>query len=722
MKIPFINPRHHGGAGLLGRLGLLLLALLPLPALSQDTSPGTVAVYPASAFAPGDFVSNSGAYNYDSGLNKQLLSITTHFGAIPNDSTKASANTKAFRDAFDFIKERQQFYSNGDNCEAPSAQWIIYVPNGTYYVNDTLSYRGTAYTYFRGVRLIGQSRANTIIKLVDNASGFNNAASPKAVIAFDSPSSTFNNWQGHNMLKNIKIDVGSGNAGAVGVDFFSPNSGRIDNVFIYSQGGTNQWAGAIGLRFRIGIVHGYISNVTISGFDVGISLEPYHMCHPTLENITLNNQKFAAIKAVDGGASMRHINSTQNRAGAADAAGIVIDSASSTSAGSHLTVIDSNFASTRTPASSHPAINLVGNGGLTGFLFARNVTTSGYTERVLKDNNVELTTSGTNIAEYVSDRKFRFSSTFPSENVSMGMTIEETPSIASNTAVNSDWITAGVGDGATDDTDAIQTAMDSGKPVIYFPKQKYRIDGMINVPESVKRIELMATAFVGSPTAYFNVDKTSTDPLLISDLNDAPAALVRLSSNRTLVLDSNRQSNVRNNGTTGQNIFVNNGNKFLKVAGTSTALSNMNAWCRFVNTEDKANANWTVNAGGVMWVLGYKCEGPTINFQVNPGGILEVLGGIANQYTQNSADWDFNDDPHPYDAPVVNIDGHITYVGYTNGPPSPSAPYFENLVGTTQGGTTKMISTSSPNVPFREGRPNQFAMPLYNAYDPAVIP
>lgn len=722
------------------RLLLIILAGLSTSArllALGDSTPSINAVFPSGAFAPSDIKTNSA--RWDGNADKKVLNVKTHFGAVGNGTTD---DTAAFIAMFNFLYDRLQQAEmvdgsqNGSNCEEPNAQWIMYVPNGTYRVSDTIQHTKTVWTYFRGVRLIGQSRSGTIIKLDDNADDFDGAGgTTKPVLSFENVGQDFNNWQGHNMLKNLTIDVGSGNPGAVGVDFYSANTGRIDNVTIKSTGGANNYQGAIGLHLRIGIVHGYFTNLTIDGFDVGIKLVPFHMCNPAFEHVTLRNQKTAAIQALDGGASFRDVYSTQGRSDSgADACGILLaNDSGNAQGGAHVIIVDSSLVSTRSGGTSQPAINIAGTSDTdtnSGHLFARGIDVGGYSIGVKKGGVNKVTGD---ITEYVSGPVSKYNSGTPS--ISMNLPVENVPFVAWETTTGN-WASpddffgshGGAGNGTADDTAAAQAALDSGATIVYFPMQKYRITGVLSVPATVKRIELMATEFVGTaPAAYFDVDEASSSPLLVADINDATThKLVRLSANRTLVLDSNRMSGMVNNGTTDQRVYVNNANRFLK-GGFN--LTNMKAWCRFLNTEDKAQPNWIVDSGGVMWVLGFKCEGATINFKVQNAGILEVLGGIMNQANGSVAEWDdFNNDPTPNNAGNVNLSSHLSLVACTSGLPDTaySKPRrFLNLVGDKQGSSSPVMFLAT-NFPLRAAsspnRPNLRVVPLYNSYTNSAIP
>lgn len=707
-----------------------LAALAPFSSFaSGDKNPAVNTVYPAAAFAAADVKTNSA--RWDGVDDPKVLNVKTHFLAAGNGTTD---DTQKFIDMFNFVAERERLWSQANGGATsenePKTQWIMYVPDGTYKISDTIQ-ATTAWAATMsgasgdlvGIRLIGQSRAGTKLVLTNGASGFNSAASPKPVLAINHYTGiTFNNAVGHNIVRNLTIDVGSNNPGAVGIDFVSANTGRIDNVTLKSS--DPNFAGAVGLHLRIGIVHGYFSNLTIDGFDTGIKCVPYHQCAPAIEHVTLRNQKIAAIHAIAGGGSFRDIDSSQARAD--DAVGILVADAAGTGpeGGAHVIVIDSTLRSTKSGGSAQPAIKIVGADPDCGHVFARGIDTTGYVAGVKKNNVVPPGQAGPTITEYVSDHVVKFNGSSP--NISMNLPVENTPFVASETNA-AKWITAGAGDGSTDDTAAIQNVLNANPTatVLYFPKQQYKITGTITVPANLTRIELMATEFVGTAPAngYFDVTAASANPLLVADINDAVSQrLVRVSANRTVVLDSNRFSSVVNNGTTGQRIYLNNANKFLKFP---TLLTNMKAWCRFLDTEDKSNANWTVDTGGVMWVLSFKCEGATVNYKVQGGGILEVLGGIMNQANGTQPEWDqfnnldpLNPNPPPNNVANINLGSHLSFLGVTNG--LNDTRRFANLVGDVQGATTTMFADTAfaPRKTFTTPpRPDCWVVGLYNSYN-----
>jgi hypothetical protein len=79
-----------------------------------------------------------------------------------------------------------------------------------------------------------------------------------------------------------------------------------------------------------------------------------------------------------------------------------------------------------------------------------------------------------------------------------------------------------VGDGVTDSTEAIQKALDSGKPYIFFGSGHYLVNGQVKVPATVKLIDFMfCDLFVGEAlqrgdfSSFLLIDEESSEPLCL---------------------------------------------------------------------------------------------------------------------------------------------------------------------------------------------------------------
>jgi hypothetical protein len=74
------------------------------------------------------------------------------------------------------------------------------------------------------------------------------------------------------------------------------------------------------------------------------------------------------------------------------------------------------------------------------------------------------------------------------------------------------------GDGLTDDTEAVQRAMNSGKPVVWFPKACYVINGTVAIPATVREVAfLWSSVYRTDPAQPTNLTAQQAGELLIKD-------------------------------------------------------------------------------------------------------------------------------------------------------------------------------------------------------------
>lgn len=694
-------------------------AVEPRRLLSGDTIPGINAVFPATAFMHVD----PSARLIDVTKLSQIDAIDGP-DATPNDSH--DDDSRAFVAALDFIKAQQVADAGTENSptRSPDTSYVLYVPEGVFHVEDTIEYSGAPYDFWVQMRIIGQSRDGSIIRLKDDQAGFG-ASTRKAVIDFsqrtgDDPDARgLNNWPAQNVLRHLTVDVGDDNPGAVGVDFFGANNAEIHDVSIISGDGQ----GEIGLHLPIGIASGYFHDVTIDGFDRGVLMHPYHFADPAIENITLRNQNDVGIRVVNSTPSIRSLYSDNS-----------VPALDLTDGGAHVVLIDSKLVG---GASDVPAIRLDDTGtdrdaepvafqdrggpssGIeVGHLFARDVRIDGYASAVEKDGVVAV--EGTFIDEYVSDASIGFDA---DQRVrSMHLPVKATPQKLW-TSVMSQWSSpndfGAVGDGVTDDTAAVQAAFsDPATRIVFFPSAQYRITSTIDIPAHVDRVHGMFTSLSGRPGgSYFKIAQNEATPLVVDDFYSVvDARMVDHAEPRTLVLDTIRSTNLYSNTDDAPqrgDLFVNNVNAYGKTEASRAV--DQNVYARFINTEYKGGANFLVGDGGVMWVLGYKVEGGTINFDVEAGGALEVLGGTANQFGQSTFD-----DGASQDIVVTSNDGNLSVILNSNGPNSGNFLGFETVLVDNQNGNTSTVLHS--DLPDRQGRLNEWLIPLYVSYDLDDLP
>ena len=346
---------------------------------------------------------------------------------------------------------------------ALKANRYIYLPRGTYLVSDTLT------TSPKRAIVQGESQTGSIIQLKNNAPGFTDASAPRPLITTFEGNSTGQAFQ--NMVQNLTVDVGTGNAGAIGIRLTNNNQGGVQDVTIRSsdpiyQGRTGlaltkQWPGP-----------GLIKNVTIDGFSCGIRVANPEYSY-VFEKITLRNQIQVGISNNANILSIRQLNSV-NKAPAIQNTGddrsIVMILDSSLTGGSNTTSAIANQ---------------------TGTLYARNITTSGYRSAI---QNGYSMIPGNTVREYVSKNG---ASLFSSKPSSLNLPIQDTPSTDYGNV--SDWVSVtqfgANGNDKRDDTIAIQQALNSGKSTVYFPRGNYKISDTLRVGNTVKVINGMYSTF-----------------------------------------------------------------------------------------------------------------------------------------------------------------------------------------------------------------------------------
>jgi hypothetical protein len=159
---------------------------------------------------------------------------------------------------------------------------------------------------FHRLAFQGEDRANTTIRLIDNAPLFQNTASARAVIQTRNLPPDFNDGF-LNSIYNLTVNSGSGNPGATGIAWMECNVGTIRDVSIVSadkQGVTglfcDGWPGP-----------GYVKNVLVDGFNLGISMRG-NLHSITFEDITVRNQATYGFSNGANGAFINNLTSVNN--------------------------------------------------------------------------------------------------------------------------------------------------------------------------------------------------------------------------------------------------------------------------------------------------------------------------------------------------------------------------------------------------------------------------
>ena len=545
------------------------------------------------------------------------------------------------------INVKTQFGAKGDGLsddtaairaaiEGPGPRWlapvrVIYFPKGTYLVSDTLDWLGPAKNWRSRVTFQGENERATVIRLKDNSPGYQDPGTPKAMIR---PGS-FEPWNKNdgsgyngffNYIFDLTVDTGSGNPGAIGIDYLGNNICGLEDVTIRTSDA--QKRGVAGLSMTRNYVGPcYYRRLTVTGFDIGIVTAKTEYSH-TFEHVVLSDQRVAGIENSSNVLSIRDLKS-QNSVPALR---------NKTSLGL-VTLIDSTL-SGRAGASAA----IENEGGI----FLRHVSVSGYVKSLTDHDGATLT--GT-IAEFASPAAEPGAK---NPAASLDLAIEEPPEDVNPEPAS--WLSV-VAEGADptghgDSTQAIQLALDSDARVVYFPVGLYLITDTIHIRKGTRRLFGRSATLVPH-SAKFG-DPQNPAPVLRFESQTADLAIEGLSfgnftmnfypgavmiedaSPRTLTLrhldmESNYQAAyVTGSGGTGR-VFIED------VAGAPWFFRGpQKIWARQLDLEVRGEK--AVVDGAQLWVMGVKTERPGTVIRAIDGAALEVIGGLLYPLRATPAD------------------------------------------------------------------------------------
>lgn len=483
---------------------------------------------------------------------------------------------------------------------------ILYFPKGTYLVSDTLSHKLENLKNIllgiptmeinRQIYIKGEDKDNTVIKLKDNCPGFEFGNS-KPVISYIMTEKS--NIAMTNMLSDITIDCGAGNPGAVGLNFYSNNSGAVRNVNIISSDPESR--GYCGLN--TGRTECYIKNLYIDGFDYAVKVT--NSTTPiAIENLTIKNQKVTGVYMQDSNVSVRNFVSENKieafRCEGSRSLAAIIDGK----------CIGGDGVST--------AIKII-----SGEAYIRNILTDGYRWPLwigILCFHFDPYLDEVNTA----DKSYKIRET---DKLSLNLPIEDAPEDflpdgSDDIAFADDY--GAIGDGKTDSTAAIQKAMHSGKPYVCFGKGHYLVSKTIEIPQSVKTVDFMYCDFYSTKslteakgTGLFKVTGESEAHLTLKNVFTWEKffgyfRFIDHASKRTLVLkDLHTQcAGMYFNSVSGGKLFVENcactmgGNDYCTVSPFE--FKEQKVWCRNINPE-RGDVQ-ILNDGSDLWIMGMKTE------------------------------------------------------------------------------------------------------------------
>jgi Pectate lyase superfamily protein len=570
---------------------------------------------------------------------------------------------------------------------------ILYFPAGTYLVSDSLEWRDGEGVWQPFLTFQGQGRDLTVIRLDDGAEGFGDPAQPRGVIV--TGSGLFNgeataggkDYEGlgegneafRNFIFDLTIDTGVDNPGAVGVDLLANNNGGMVNVTIRSEDGQ----GAVGLSMiRRWPGPALIKNVQIEGFDYGVKTAhtEYGL---TFEHLALVDQRVAGIHNDGNVLSIRKLTSQNS-----------VPAIENVSPQGLVVLVQGEL------GGGAPEVSAIEN---EAHLYVREVETYGYQSAISG-------TEGASVSEFSTSNLIDESSI--SSSSSLGLPIEETP-VVSSTDLN-DW--ANVTDtnyagGANpydneDDTTAIQAALDSGNPTIYFPSAgqpwegRYLVGDTLVVPPSVERI-LGMESFLAPVLGNNFQDPSQPRPLIRIEGGEAGQVVslerfrfgrheaelpgmiwIEHASPRTAVV---RHVILGGSDHIGYLGLPESGPLFLEDYCCSNIHvdDTQGVWARQLNLErDKLMVR---NQATPLWILGIKTEFPATVIETSGGGETEVLGGLLYPAREVSSDT----------PAFMNLDSRHSLIYAVSAYVTPTNNYAIQIQETDDGLTSQLLTTEA---------------------------
>jgi hypothetical protein len=502
---------------------------------------------------------------------------------------------------------------------------FVYLPCGTYRITRTLVLKPPGdgkEGSMVGPWLWGQDRDKTVIRLADGAEGFGDPAKPReAIRGLSRPDGARMNADFFDRtIVNLTIDTGK-NPGAVGIKFYSNNTGLMQDVVIRGDG-------ACGLDLGFNDQNGpcLVQDVAIEGFAIGIRTD-HILNSQTLSRVTVRGARQVGllhrgqVLAVEG----LHVIG----------APLAIDSGGNGA----LVLVDSVLEG---PAGAKgPAIKLQ-----KGHLYAARLAAKGFAPAIEAAGAPGGNDEGPNVAEYTSHGVEVLGSGSPKAGLLLKP--EREPDVPfSNKA--EDWVCANdfgakAGD-EDDDAPAFQRAVDeaarkgattvyilggkSGDPNWYWMKQDVRVHGSVervmgfgfvrilggsskdpNYPENLAKFVVDADPKGPKTVVFQHLQVFSPWPSFGIEARAAGRTLVCRTTGGTVIARPNTR------------VFMTNcvGHAYQEAGST--------IWARQWNTEggpEKVQVN-TRNDGGQLWVLGMKTEAKSIKLSTLRGGRSEVLG------------------------------------------------------------------------------------------------
>jgi hypothetical protein len=546
---------------------------------------------------------------------------------------------------------------DGYSKEHPYQTRIIYFPSGTYRVSDTILRKTPDGLFEPNLILIGESRANTVIRLSDRTLGYGDPAYPKAVIYTSSglkytqdPHDGGRDYLGKgegneafgNTVENLTIDVGFGNPGAIGIDFLANNAGAVRNVTITTAG-----EASVGLSMvRRWPGPALVSDVSIVGFDIGIDIA-WTELSMTFDKVRIEGSRLYGMRNTSNIVSFSDLLITTK-----GGYGLANLSSDGLMVGIGARISGRGYA---------PLLN-------SGTVNFKDVSAKEFTTDKSAPVNDHLDGVFQSSQKILSQAKWQLPVLSPPE---------PEPESAAGTG---EWTNVekfgAVASARVDSTAAFISAFKSDARVIYIPTGQYLVSGPIIVGDNIERIEgMFSTISTGVNRQAMDVDyalfrssPTRRKPLFIRRL------IVEKYGNMSVIIDHYSKAELIMSDIIGLNgarllyrpeqggrVFADN-----TAAGLIEVSGGAGVWLRQLNTEGRGLR--IVNHGTPLWILGVKAEQTNTLVQNVAGADTEIVGGLVYRVFGN-------DEQMPL---FVNVNGRLA-ASYAEEAFRPDAIYSVHL-------------------------------------------
>jgi len=349
-----------------------------------------------------------------------------------------------------------------------------------------------------------------------------------------------------------------------------------------------------------------------------------------------------------------------------------------------------------------------------GYLHLRDVVSSGYRCAVL-DRGHDV--AGSKQAEYVSDPSVGL---FDNRGTGLHLPVRETPSALDPDFSHWTSVTThgAIPDDGQDDTQAIQSALDSGATTICLPGGTWHIKDTL-VMRGAARWLLCGNAILLPTKDHRFADRSALHPVLriahtdvggevyiervesrMHEAGGEGSVFIKHASPRTLVVRASQPCA----GLAPYRSMLGCGDLFLEDVATHSHNRSswrfdfpQHIWARQLNVElnDHEAGSNIRNRGATLWILGLKTEDGHVVIDTSAGGSTEVLGACL--YPAGRV-------PPPGTAAFISTDSRVSLSWFFCG--SPGGPY-PTWVREVRNGVTRELTTAG----LPDGRDR--ALPLY---------